>query len=252
MSAHTQGHVPCFPAHRGDIRKGSEAMLNKQKGNMYEFCTFTWNPIKGRCYHACKYCYAKRTHGKPPYLDEKCFKDNLGSGNKIFVGSSTDMWGSWISGDWIERVLEYCRKYPDNEYLFQTKNPIRYKLFEKFYPTNTTLCCTIESNLHYGISYAPAVHSRCRDMLELTDMNGNFKTAITIEPIMYLDVHVMQRWIANIAPAWVAIGADSGHHHLPEPPAEKIKELIAELQGITEVRIKPNLYRLLPEKEAKR
>lgn len=25
--------------------------LNKAKGNMYEFITHTWNPIKGKCPH---------------------------------------------------------------------------------------------------------------------------------------------------------------------------------------------------------
>ena len=26
---------------------------------MYEFITHTWNPIKGKCYHDCSYCYMK-------------------------------------------------------------------------------------------------------------------------------------------------------------------------------------------------
>ena len=33
--------------------------LNQSKGNMYEFITHTWNPIKDRCYHDCAYCYMK-------------------------------------------------------------------------------------------------------------------------------------------------------------------------------------------------
>ena len=27
---------------------------------MYEFVTHTWNPIKGKCYHDCSYCYMKK------------------------------------------------------------------------------------------------------------------------------------------------------------------------------------------------
>jgi hypothetical protein len=51
--------------------------------------------------------------------------------------------------------------------------------------------------------------------------------------------------IKECAPVQVNIGADSGHNHLPEPPAEKVLELIAELEKITKVVQKPNLARLL-------
>ena len=35
-------------------------MLRESKGNMYDFITHTWNPIKGKCLHNCSYCYMKR------------------------------------------------------------------------------------------------------------------------------------------------------------------------------------------------
>jgi len=34
--------------------------LVKQKGNMYEFVTHMWGPIKGKCKHNCSYCYMKK------------------------------------------------------------------------------------------------------------------------------------------------------------------------------------------------
>ncbi|MBE9572966.1 MAG: hypothetical protein IMF11_20265 [Proteobacteria bacterium] len=46
---------------------------------------------------------------------------------------------------------------------------------------------------------------------------------------------------------FVSIGADSRGHKLPEPPADKILTLIEELKRFTEVKIKPNLNRLIQE-----
>jgi len=34
--------------------------LRKTEGNMYEFATHLWNPVKGKCGYDCSYCYVKR------------------------------------------------------------------------------------------------------------------------------------------------------------------------------------------------
>ena len=87
-------------------------MLNKQKGNMYEFITHTWNPIKGKCSHDCSYCYMKQMvpHNNPPRMAEHEFQIDLGNGNFIFIGSSTDMFADDIPSQWIMRVLDYCKQ----------------------------------------------------------------------------------------------------------------------------------------------
>ena len=66
-------------------------MLNESKGNMYSFVNKTWNVIKGKCPHDCKYCYMKRFPQKDVRLDKKELKTDLGENNFIFVGSSCDM-----------------------------------------------------------------------------------------------------------------------------------------------------------------
>ncbi len=68
----------------------------KNKGNMYDFVTHRWNPIKGKCPHECAYCYMKRFPLGPLHLDEKELRTDLGSGNFIFVGSGTDMWAEEV------------------------------------------------------------------------------------------------------------------------------------------------------------
>ena len=221
-------------------------MLNKQRGNMYPWVTHTWNPIRGRCPHGCKYCYMKRYWNRlgNPYLDEKSLKDKLGEGNIIFVGSSIDMWADEIPDEWILRVLQHCLKYP-NTYLFQSKNPRRFLHFiseyEDFIPRNVIWGTTIETNRDLqSISKAPSPYQRYSMMIWIKR-----KTMISIEPIMDFDLNTMVEWIYSIRPLFVSIGADSKGNNLPEPPSYKIKALIDKLEKITEVRIKKNLGRLI-------
>ena len=185
--------------------------LNKSTGNMYDFITHTWNTIKGECPHGCSYCYMKRW-GKQPLLhfDEKELKTDLGKNNFIFVGSSCDMFADGIRHEWIARTLDYCKKFSENEYLVQTKNPARlprfiYNYSTDFFKTHFFICTTLETNIFYN----------------------------TI--------------IKHCDPRKVNIGADSSpnRNKLPEPPKEKILELIAELEKFTTVVQKKNLRRLL-------
>lgn len=224
--------------------------LNKSKGNMYPWVTHTWNPIKGRCEHRCYYCYMRRFWNRmdEPYLDEKCLHDYLGSNKIIFVGSSIDMWAESMPDEWILKVLQHCSKYPDNTYLFQSKNPKRFLHFlsdyEDFIPRNVIWGTTIETNredIIKKLSKAPPPHQRYSMM---TWIEG--KTMVSIEPIMDFDLEIMVEWWINaIQPEFVSIGADSKGNNLPEPPAWKIDKLIRELKQFTEVKVKDNLKRLM-------
>lgn len=217
-------------------------MLNKQTGNMYPFVTHTWNPIRGKCPHGCVYCYMKVFPQQALRLDEKSLKDDLGSGNYIFVGSSTDMWCEDVPERWIIAVLNTSRNFPDNTYLFQSKNPKRFYNRHGTYPITYLIATTIETNRTY-----PAVMKNApTPMIRKTAMvNLIARKTVTIEPIMDFDLPVMIEWITEISPEFVSIGADSQRNHLPEPPPDKIRALIEELGKITQVKQKDNLKRLL-------
>ncbi len=215
--------------------------MNKSKGNMYPWVTHTWNPIRGKCPHDCSYCYMKRYPQPDLHLDEKSLRDDLGSGNVIFVGSSCDMWADDIIVEWIELVLEHCRIHPQNTYLFQSKNPQRIIDWTCDLPPKSLIGTTIETNRTYSHETYKAPYRQAR-YIAMTKYAGH--KMVSIEPIIDFDTELMVDWIAQIEPDFVSIGADSGNNHLPKPPADKIKSLIKELRNITEVRVKDNLQRL--------
>lgn len=234
--------------------------LNKQKGNMYNWVTHTWNAVKGKCSHDCSYCYMKRFDNlKPVRLDESEFTTDLGTDNTIFVGSSCDMWADDIPVEWILKILNYCEKYPDNTYLFQTKNPKRLVgvLDElhgglKFHWIKKGIIgTTIETNRdrsngsEYDVSAAPAPRKRFEALYRATCTHK----MVSIEPIMDFDVEVMIDWMKRLDPDFVSIGADSRGCDLPEPSSDKIQKLITAISKFTTVKTKSNLKRIMVKKE---
>jgi len=227
-------------------------MLRQSKGNMYEFVTHTFNPIKGKCFHNCPYCYMKRWgEQKPLRLDRKELKTDLGKGNFIFVGSSTDMFAADVPEEWIFDVIYLLKKF-DNKYLLQTKNPER--LFNLLVsmsavrPEQFVFATTIETNrgeIRFGD--APDVRRRSNAMARIA-MHG-FKTMVTCEPIIDFDVPDLTSLILLCDPEQINIGADSGGNGLPEPSPEKIQQLIESLErcDIKKVVKKKNLARIYME-----
>ena len=219
-------------------------MLNKSKGHMYPFVTHTWNVIKGKCPHDCLYCYMKRFKQVPLHFDEKELKTDLGEGNFIFVGSSCDIWAWGIYYHQIGFILDHCFLYTKNKYLYQSKNPKRFTEFYSYFPKNTILGTTLESNREYPEIYrnAPCINDRYSAMKRISKEQV---VMVTIEPILDFDLNPFIEMLYDIGPSWVNIGADSKGHNLPEPAPEKIKELIESLQGFTQVKIKKNLERII-------
>lgn len=217
-------------------------MLNKQKGDMYGFVKYTWNVIKGKCFHNCEYCYMKRFPQKEIHFDESEFKTDLGTGNFIFIGSSNDMWADNIPAIWIDRILEHAEKFPGNTYLFQSKNPKRFLEYSsRLKKSNIVLGATIETNKDNKFTGGQTPDARAKSMQLLKE----HRKMITIEPIIDFDLEDLVRLIKEAEPEFVNIGADSKNHHLPEPSKEKIQLLILELEKFTKVNLKPNIRRIL-------
>lgn len=215
--------------------------LNVSKGNMYTWVTHTWNTIKGKCPHDCRYCYMhKWGQQKPVRFDESELKTDLDYGNVIFVGSSCDMFADDIPGSWIEKTIRHCCGF-DNTYLFQSKNPVGFSRIG-FFPEKTRLCTTIETNRWYGdiMRNCPPPRARALNLAVY-----GWDKYITIEPIMDFDTDDLVNLIKMCNPVQVNIGADSGGNGLPEPSPEKVRQLIDALKEFTVIDQKRNLNRLL-------
>lgn len=223
--------------------------LNKSRGNMYSWTTHTWNPIRGKCPHGCVYCFMRGKKVGPMRLEEKALLDNLGTGRTIFVGSSTDMWAEAVPGDHIWQVLNICGQY-DNKYIFQSKNPERFFQFVEEFPVDIILGTTLESNREYGQSiHAPLPTERAATFAN--QRLQRFEKMVSIEPVMAFEHEVFVRWLKQIGPKFVSIGADSKGHNLPEPSAGELDRLVVALREFTEVKLKSNLARIMLNKEAK-
>lgn len=225
-------------------------MLNKVKvnSNMYNWVTHTHTHLGGICPHKCSYCYVNSFRNRTDKyqgnlrLIEKELLVNYGKGKTIFIEHCNDLFAEDVPDEYITKILNHCLKFPDNIYVFQTKNPARY-IYGKFsFPENSMFGTTIETNRNIETS-APMPCYRKQAMINLDE--PSYKKFITIEPVMEFDVLVLVDWMRSIKPAFVNIGLDSKGTCLSEPSLEEIKDLIYALGYYRiEVRLKNNLKRL--------
>ncbi len=224
--------------------------LKKASGNMYDWVTHLHSELGGECSHQCKYCYVNKGRFAPyprycgePRLIEADTKTRFGSGKIIFKEHMNDLFASCVPDDIVQKVLNHCQEWPDNTYVFQSKNPARYKDFD-FSQLKVMRGTTIETNREIDMSISCAPRPSNRFLAMSKRFNG--KKFITIEPIMDFDVNVLSMWMKVIEPDFINIGADSKWCGLPEPSTEKVQQLILKLRsyGLT-VNIKPNLIRLM-------
>ena len=232
--------------------------LNKveKNSNMYSWVDFTHSHLAGRCLHECQYCYVQSMGKRFPAIREKYsgkiriiedeFRVNYGSGKTIFIEHMNDLLAEGVPGSFIKRILAHCNTWPDNTYIFQTKNPasvIDYEVLD-FIPEKCLIGTTVESDINYNISKAPVVSSRIESIADLS-YNYAIKIFITVEPILRFNLPVLSDLIIQSDPEFVNIGADSKKSGLPEPTWNEVQELVDILEeNNIEVRQKKNLDRL--------
>lgn len=116
-----------------------------------EWAEATWNPIRGqnarhtcaRISPGCDNCYAatmtRRGLGgtapidygvgeqpnDPARLDEKALTQpsRWKKGRQVFVGSMTDLFGTWVPSAWLDRIFDEMENNPQHTYLVLTKRP---------------------------------------------------------------------------------------------------------------------------------
>jgi len=220
--------------------------LKKSVGNMYDWVTHVWSPVRGECSHFCNYCYMNRFPLPPMHLDEKDLNTNLGEGKIIFVCHTSDLFADDVPAEWIEQVLWKCREAPKNKYLFQSKNPARFTEFLDKFPPSVIFGTTIETNRTiYVESKAPPYIERAEAIGEMKELIEDCETIVTIEPIYDFDLEPLVDIIVTANPTWINIGADSKGNKVPEPSKEQIIALVDALKEKIDIKLKSNLKRIL-------
>lgn len=224
------------------IKDMIEHSLNKKNhGKMFSIVTATWNPISG-CLYNCNYCWAKDlavtklknakrySKGFKPTLNESEFNVKFGKGDLIFVSDMGDMFADFVPSEWIVKVLDHIRQFPEADFLFMTKNPKRYIELLPQIPENAILGATIETTCDEiiqtdKVSNAPLPTQRYEAMKAL-DWK---RKIVSIEPIMDFDINLFSKWIEEINPFIVYVGYDNYCHKLREPTLKFTMELMNQL-----------------------
>jgi hypothetical protein len=188
----------------------------------------------------------KKKYSGAPYIIDGALDANLGEGRTIFMEHMSDLFAKDVPNELIFKVLDHCKQWPRNTYVFQSKNPSRISAFIGLMPCSVILGTTIETNRPtQTVSSAPSPEQRYNAMLSIRCTFKGVKTFVTIEPILAFDLGVLAGWIADLRPDFLNIGADSKKRGLTEPTKAEVLALVAELRkaGI-EVREKHNLDRM--------
>ena len=98
---------------------------------MYPWVDYLHTHMGGKCPHECKYCYVQTMHRsaiKAKYsgelrLYENEFKANYDKKGVYFIEHMNDLFARGVPTEMVKRILAHCNSWPDNKYIFQTKNP---------------------------------------------------------------------------------------------------------------------------------
>lgn len=233
--------------------------VREPRGNMYPkgLIDGIWNIIAG-CEHDCIYCYLKYMAFSPSFdftFRDKYLNDDLEkwNGKRLFAGSSGDIWTA--PEEYVDRMLEKMRQYPEVEFFFQSKAPENYIHYIDRFPKKSILATTLETDLEtgtflyhkWGISKAPSIFDRWEAMCSFRTMEGllTFPRIITVEPVLKFEPENMLHMLKLCDPYLVIVGANTSPCDLEEPTADDLEKLFAGLDalGINHLK-KANLTRI--------
>ena len=202
------------------------------KKSSIEWTEFTSNPIRGKCLHACSYCYAERIRlrfKRPEEIswhpEELMMIEQRKKPSVIFMGSMYDIFGKWVSSEWINKIIDITRKCPQHTFLFLTKNPYRYMEFD--FPNNCWLGYTEDGT------------NDIRGWIYLRDVE-NKNTFISFEPLIGNKLNVNFAHIKG-----VIIGAMTGPGAI-EPDRITIDAIIGRAED-KPIFLKNNLLSIFPD-----
>lgn len=231
--------------------------MNKTK---IEWCDYVWNPVWG-CFNHCSYCYARKiakrfgnmmydkeanwynknmpdlendflrdefyyTDFFPVFLNSNFHKSFPKKPSRIFVNSMSDIW-HWRA-DWMHKVLNKIKEYPQHKFLFLTKSP---EVYIKYcFSDNCWLGYTSDNGDIY------------------TDKNWQpypYLRFVSFEPLLITPNY---RILLNDLPTvdWIIIGAQTNPY---KPPKKEWIEIILDVAEKFKIPVfmKHNLKKIWPD-----
>jgi len=181
---------------------------------------YTLNPVKGKCPVACSYCYARRLYDRFKWEQEiryigrdKLFDEILkiprGRKQKIFIGSTIELFGDWIEPYWMKDIFEVVNTFSFFTFIFLTKQPQNLVKWSPFPP-----------NVWVGVS-ATDYHMYSKAMLALTEVKASIRF-LSIEPL--LDWTNLKTALPKGIIDWLIIGSQTQPIRHPKP--EWVREII--------------------------
>lgn len=159
------------------------------KGNEPEF-----NDLQLDALYRGNYIYDNLRNFKPTWLESNFHKKFPKKSKRIFVNSMSDVY--WWKPEWMKRVLERIKEYPQHTFLFLTKFP---KVYIKYdFPKNCWLGFTATN----------------RDQLDRVGMILLAHNHYYLGRTIFLSVEPIQEKMWSYIYKqfnWVIIGAETGH-----------------------------------------
>lgn len=189
-----------------------------------EWCDYSINPVKGLCPMACSYCYARRMYKRFKWNPEIRYDEDADlsrevghrkfpPNSKVFVGSTMELFGSWIKDKWLSEIFYDCwSRYLDVTFLFLTKQPQNLSKWSPF-PDNCWVGVTATDIKMYDLA-----------LFYLNNIRAKVKY-ISLEPLLGSvkpDVLDAMPHILN----WVIIGQQTPVKSSTRPKPEWIQEII--------------------------
>lgn len=218
--------------------------MNKSR---IEWTDYTLNPIKGLCPLDCKdnqgksYCYARRMYKRfkwnpeirwdmQPLLDIAAIHNP----SRIFIGSTIELFGEWISDAWLNTIFRAIEGYPYHTFIFLTKQPQNLIRWSPF-PDNCLIGTTVTDR-----------HSADKAQKYMLNLANKNKTFVSIEPFLdYIP------WVLILGYSWVIIGQQTPVSKKTMPKIEWIQEIVEACNKVgVPVFLKDNLKDMLHTPEA--